>query len=473
LRRLPIKLKLTLAFAGIMALVLAATGLFVYVRLTDELDRSIDNGLRTRADEVAALILRSGSEFQRGRKDLIEKEEGFTQILDKRGAVIDSSFHSRAVPLLSTREGQRAQEHTIFVTHGQITGVDPSEAIEARLLATPVEAQGQKVVVVVGTSLEDRNDAAASLRKLLLIGGPIALLLASLAGYGVAAASLRPVEKMRRRAAAISSAESGQRLPVSAASDEISRLGHTLNAMLTRLEKAFNRERAFVSDASHELRTPLAVLKTELELAMRGGRSTEELEAALKSAVEETDRVVQLAEDLLVIARSDQGRLPVRLTPMRVGDVLADVRERFAIRSRETNRELVAESAGDLQITADPIRLRQALGNMVDNALRYGDGTVRLSAQAANGHVELHVSDEGPGFPPEFLDSAFERFSRADGSRGRGGTGLGLAIVEAIAKAHEGDAVAENRLHGGADVWLAIPARPRRSGLDSADETGA
>lgn len=467
MRKLPIKLKLTLAFASIMALVLAATGLFVYLRLIDELDRSIDNGLRTRADEVAALILHSGSEFQRGRKDLIEKEEGFAQIIDNRGAVIDSSFHSRAVPLLTAGEERRAQEHTIFVTHDEVSGVDPSEPIQARLLATPVDARGDRLVVVVGSSLEDRNDAAASLRKLLLVGGPIALLLASLAGYGVAAASLRPVEKMRRRAAAISTAEAGQRLPVPPTNDEIGRLGHTLNAMLTRLENAFNRERAFVSDASHELRTPLAVLKTELELAMRGGRSVEELEAALNSAVEETDRVVQLAEDLLVIARSDQGRLPVRLTPVSVGDVLADVRERFAIRSRETHRELVAEPAGDLQITADPIRLRQALGNMVDNALRYGGGTVRLSAQASNGHVELHVVDEGPGFPPEFLDTAFERFSRADGSRGRGGTGLGLAIVEAIAKAHEGDAVAANRPHGGADVWLAIPARPRRSGSDS------
>jgi signal transduction histidine kinase len=244
------------------------------------------------------------------------------------------------------------------------------------------------------------------------------------------------------------------------ANDEIGRLGHTLNAMLTRLENAFNRERAFVSDASHELRTPLAVLKTELELAVRGGRSVEELEAALNSAVEETDRVVQLAEDLLVIARSDQGKLPVRLTPVEVRDILTDVKERFAIRSRETNRALVAETAGDLGLTADPIRLRQALGNLVDNALRYGGGTVRLSARASNGHVELHVSDEGPGFPPEFLGTAFERFSRADGSRGRGGTGLGLAIVEAIAKAHKGKAVAQNRPGGGADVWLALPAKP-------------
>jgi heavy metal sensor kinase len=462
LKRLPIKLKLTLAFAGIMALVLLATGLFLHLRLGVELDRSIDQGLRSRADQISALIRNSDSSKlgASGGTRLSEREERFAQILDSRGTLLDSSSQITDAPVLSNSELARARTRTLFVNHGSL----PEDDESARLLATPVQAQGRHLIVVVATTLENRNNALGHLGTLLLIGGAVALLLASLAGYWVASASLRPVEKMRRRAAVISAAEPGQRLPVPPANDEIGRLGNTLNAMLTRLENAFNRERAFVSDASHELRTPLAVLKTELELAVRGGRSMEELEAALNSAVEETDRVVQLAEDLLVIARSDQGKLPVRLTPIAVEGVLTDVKERFAIRSRETGRELVAEGAGDLRLTADPIRLRQALGNMVDNALRYGDGTVRLSARASNGHVELHVSDEGPGFPPDFLDAAFERFSRADGGRGRGGTGLGLAIVEAIARAHKGEAVAANRPDGGADVWLTLPAKPERSG---------
>ena len=165
----------------------------------------------------------------------------------------------------------------------------------------------------------------------------------------------------------------------------------------------------------------------------------EELEAALKSAVEETDRVVQLAEDLLVIARSDQGKLPVRLTPVEVRRSAR--RRQRAVRHSQPRDEARAGRRGDrgtCASTADPIRLRQALGNMVDNALRYGRGTVRLSARASNGHVELHVSDEGPGFPPDFLDTAFERFSRADGGRGRGGTGLGLAIVASDCEGSQG-----------------------------------
>jgi two-component system OmpR family sensor kinase len=455
--KLPIKFKLTLAFTAIMAIVLAATGLFIHLRLESDLNDSIDQGLRSRADQISALIRQPGSELgEPGGSRLSEREERFAQVLDTRGTLIDSSSQIADASVLTRSELARAASETLMVDHSFL----PDDDEPARLLATPVAARGRSLIVVVATTLENRNHELSQLTKQLLIGGPIALLLAALAGYWVVWASLRPVERMRQRAAAISATELGRRLPVSPADDEIGRLGETLNAMLARLETGLKREHGFVSDASHELRTPLAVLKAELELALRKGRTPEELEAALRSAAEETDRLVQLAEDLLVIARSDQGKLPVRLTAVDADDVLADVKERFAIRSRETNRAIVAEAADGLHLTADPLRLRQALGNMVDNALRYGGGTIELSARASNGTVELHVRDDGPGFPPAFIETAFERFSRADGGRSRGGTGLGLAIVDAIARAHRGTAGAANRPGGGADVWLELPVKP-------------
>jgi two-component system OmpR family sensor kinase len=273
----------------------------------------------------------------------------------------------------------------------------------------------------------------------------------------MAAAALRPVERMRRRAAAVSAAETGERLPVPLANDEIGRLGRTLNEMLSRLEAAFGRERAFVSDASHELRTPLAILRTELELALRGEHTRQELEDALQSAAEETDRLSNLAEDLLVIARSDQGRLPVRIEDLDAGDLLVRVAGRFQTRARVEGRPLQPDPAPGVTVRADPARLEQALANLVDNALSYGDGTVELTALASDGSVEIHVRDEGPGFPPAFLPRAFERFTRADEARSRGGTGLGLAIASAIAVAHGGTAHAANR-EAGADVWIAIPS---------------
>jgi signal transduction histidine kinase len=262
---------------------------------------------------------------------------------------------------------------------------------------------------------------------------------------------------MRARAARISGRGRGDRLPVPDARDELHRLGDTLNEMLTRLEDALGRERAFVADAGHELRTPLSILKLELELALAAGRSRDELEMGLRSAAEEVDRLAKLAQDLLVISRADQGRLPVEKRDVEVHSVLRTVADRFAGPARGTGRTVRSECANGLSVQADGARLEQALTNMVSNALRYGEGTVVLRAREDNGNVELHVIDEGEGFAPEFLPRAFERFSRADPARSRGGAGLGLSIVQAIAEAHSGHAYAANRDDGGADVWVSLP----------------
>jgi signal transduction histidine kinase len=262
---------------------------------------------------------------------------------------------------------------------------------------------------------------------------------------------------MRVEAAAISGSEPGRRLPSGESRDEIARLAGTLNEMLERLERAIARERSFVADASHELRTPLALLKVELELALRKPRTAPELEQALSSAASETDRLVRLAEDLLVLAQSDDGRLPLRRDAVRACDLLASVQESFGRRAEAAGRTVEREASDGSTLDADRVRLEQALGNLVDNALRHGSGTIHLSAVERNGQVELHVLDEGEGFPPTFLPHAFERFGRADEARTSGGAGLGLALASAIAEAHGGSAHAVNREEGGADVWLSIP----------------
>lgn len=453
--RLPIRVRITLAFAGVMAVVLGAVGLFLYLRLEAQLNESIDQGLRSRAGDVSALVRESGTGL--GGQDqvsLVEEEESFAQVLTTDGQVVDSTPLLGGQPLLSATDLQRVTGGTTFFERGGLPGVDGS----ARLLATPVDAQGRPLVAVVGSALEDRNDALGNLAALLLIGGPVALLLASLAGYGVATAALRPVESMRRGAAAISSSGPDERLPVPVARDELSRLGNTLNQMLDRLEAALERERRFVDDASHELRTPLALHKTELELALRYGASESELRGAIGSAIEEIDRLIQLAEDLLVVARSEKGRLALNLEPVSVRDLLETVRERFHARAAKLNRPLVVESVDDLVVEGDRLRLEQALTSIVDNALRYGRGEVRMWVRERYGKVALHVSDGGPGFPAEFIGRAFERFSRAEAARSRGGSGLGLAIVETIAHAHHGRAGAANGPDGGADVWIEVGA---------------
>ncbi|MCW2998032.1 MAG: hypothetical protein JWN65_1581 [Solirubrobacterales bacterium] len=458
--RLPIRLRVTLTFAAMIAAVLAGLGLFIFTTLRTDLDRTINDGLRARSSDVAALVSQADRGLGRvAGSPLTARGEGFAQVLTVGGRVVDGSPELRGRSLLSAAERRRARHRATTIDRGP-----PVVGERARLLAVPVRgADGQRLIAVVGAPLDNRDEALKELGFLLLLGVPVALLLASAAGYLATSLALRPVESMRRRANEISAGDPGMRLPLPPAQDEIHRLGDTLNAMLVRLEDALSRERQFVADASHELRTPLAILMAELELALRAGRSVDELRAALTSAAEETDRLAQLAEDLLVIARSDQGRLPVRAGQVVVQDLLEGVRDRFSGRALAAGRALRVDAEDGGVILADALRLEQAIGNLVDNALRYGDGEVQLFVRRDDGDVELHVRDHGDGFPPDFLATAFERFTRADHARARGGAGLGLAIVSAIARAHGGTAEAANGAGTppGGDVWVRIPEHPR------------
>jgi len=439
-----------------MAVVLALVGIAVYLRFQANLDETFDRGLRSRAEDVSALIQQRHSALAApGASVLVERGESFAQILASDGTVLDRSPKLPGASLLTPAQAARSARQTLIFERS-----NPFEPAEpARLLATPAIARGRRLIVVVGAAADDRNSQLASLALLLAISGPIALLLASLAGYGVASGALRPVEAMRRKADEITEDAPGSRLPLGPADDEIARLGTTLNSMLGRLERAVERERAFVADAGHELRTPLAILKTEVELARRGERSADELRAALASAAEEIDRLAELSAALLVIARADGGRLPLALRPLDTRQLLEGVGVRFGSRLHESGRALAVVAGRPVTLTADRRRLEQALDNLVENALRHGDGTIRVTATAGGATLTIDVHDEGPGFPADFIATAFERFSRADPARSRGGTGLGLSIVRAIARSHGGDAHASNDPAGGARVSIVLPLR--------------
>ena len=454
--RMPIRVRVTAAFAVAMAAVLAGSGWFLYARLDSHLAAGLDRELQVRSQDLAALVRQpNGVLASDNAGRFIERGESFAQLLDGSGRVVDATRPLGTTPLLDARELRAAETMAIYADRHSIPGLDEP----SRLLAAPVTRESRRVVLVVGATRQDNADTLAAFRDELLIAGPIALLLASLAGYLLAGLSLRQVDSMRRRAAAVSADNPGERLPVPPTGDELERLGETLNDMLGRLEAALEREREFVADAGHELRTPLALLRTELELALRHGETPEELRAAIGASAQEVDRLAQLAEDLLLIARSDDGHLQLRIERIDPSRLLASVISRFQWRAETTQRSLVYDAGRDGRLSGDRLRLEQALANMVDNALRHGDGSVRVVCTASNGNIELHVTDEGAGFASDVLAHAFERFSRDDRGREDSGAGLGLAIVEAIARAHGGQARAANRPDGGADVWLVLPAR--------------
>ena len=448
--RVPIRLRLTLAFAAAIAVVVAGGGWLFYHHLASSLDQTLDQGLRARSADVAALISQADPGLREAPPAPVAAATGtFAQVLDSRGRIHDETRGLGSQPLLDPSQLARARDAPLTVERVHRLGTD------VRLLAGPVPAQGQRFVLVVGAPLQSRDESLANVRDELLVGGPFALLLVCLIGYLVAGAALRPVERMRARAASITDEGLSERLPVPPARDEIARLGTTLNELLGRLERSVTRERGFIADASHELRAPLSLIRAEVDVAFDAPRTPGELEAALRSIGEEADRLSQLADDLLLLARFDEGELRLRREPVDAPVLLHDVAARFRRRTADSGRTFEVQ-ATDVEVEADRLRLEQAIVNLVENALRHGAGTVRLTATPVSGGVEFEVSDEGAGFADGVADTAFGRFTRGDAARSSTGAGLGLAIVDAIAKAHGGGVAI--RPAGGGRVVLTLPA---------------
>lgn len=306
LRRIPFRVRLTLGFAGVMILLFGGLALLLHARFQAGLDQAIDRSLRTHAGDLQTLVR------ARPQPPSLPASGGaFAQVLDPSTGHVRAATVGYGKPLLTAPQLRRAAVSSRFIDLGD----------RARLLAGPSATQ-PPLVLVVGVSLAQRNSALTTLSELLFIGGPGLLILTCLAGYAVAAWALAPVKKMSERADQICGAPHGERLPVPESDDELHRLGETINRMLSRVEDALARERAFVADAGHELRTPLSILKLELEFALAADSTREELQARLQSAAEEVDRLVRLAQDLLIIARAEQGRMPLETRPVELRPLL-------------------------------------------------------------------------------------------------------------------------------------------------------
>jgi signal transduction histidine kinase len=457
--RLPIRVRLSAAFAIALVLVLSVAAMFVYLRLEESLDETVDAALVARYQAVSSLARHPGPPLTSSFAG--EAEEGFAQLVSPEGTVIESAGGARG-PVLTAAEARRVLDGRL-VLERRVPGVDGRSRVLARPVRPP--GSGEPVLVVVGHSLEDRDDALSSVATSFVFGGLAAVMVASVLGYALAAAAFRPIEALRRRAELVSLRPDEAPLPLPKAHDEVRRLGTTLNEMLVRLRQSFDRERRFVADASHELRTPISVIKAELEAALRTGDYGPGVRDALVAAVTECDQLGQLAEDLLVLTAAGEGRLPVRLESASARAALEAVRDRYSERAVHAGRQISVEVEDMLELHADPLLLRQALNNLVDNSLRHGSGDVVIRARADGDRNELEVSDAGPGFGPDMASTAFDRFTRGDAARTRGGNGLGLAIVKAVAEAHGGSAEIEpdGRM---ATVRLSVP-RLSQDGLRS------
>jgi two-component system OmpR family sensor kinase len=454
-----IKLRVALVFTAALALALGLGSWLLLSQLNAKLMQALD------ATVTAQLKPLTSAQVISGRGLISVPEAWKAQIIGPSGRVIRHSKEAGTAPLL--RPGQ--------LTRARSGLTKTVEDERFRFYAAPVGHTG--ATAVAGLSLEDQSitgpENAAT--RALVIGGAVFVLLGGLGAYSLAGAALSPVERMRREVAALSAQDSAAGVQVPRTGDELASLAGTMNDLLARLHEALARQRGFVADASHELRTPLAVLGAELELAGRPGRSREDLVHAVASAEDEVARLTRLTNDLLLLASSDEGRLPVRPAPTQVRELLQRSTERVAARAAQAHLRCIVDAPPGLVAQIDEDRVRQAVDNLIDNALRFAPaGTeIAISARPSGTGLVIEVVDAGPGFPADFLPHAFERFRRPDTGRARshGGAGLGLAIVAAVAAAHGGHAAARNGPAGGAVVRIEFPGDGRADRVRSARES--
>lgn len=452
-----IRVRLTLVFA-LLAAILGAIGGEVFIRtFAAALIANVDSQLTIQVAQAPRTL---GAAAPSGRAVPLPGEF-LLQVVDPAGVVRRASSDAGDAVLLPPALLSEARSRRLAVTTSE-------EGEALRVVAAPVRGR-PGWVAIAAVSLAATTRTVANLTREIALGGVILLLLTSGGAFALAGAALAPVERLRVEAALRSRERSAHRLAVPATHDELARLAETLNELLGRLAGALERQRRLVADASHELRTPLAILRAELELASRPGRTRDELAAAMDSAAREAERLTRLTDDLLLLARRDADRLAITREPVELGPLLAESVARFAPRAHGVR--ITADAGADATRIAwlDPERIRQALDNLIENALRVAPpgSTIAVTGAVDGDRLVLGVSDAGPGFPPEFLPHAFEPFRRPDDGRGRasGSAGLGLAIVAAIAEAHGGRAGAENRPGAGAVVRLEIPlARGSDSG---------
>ncbi|MFI5625562.1 ATP-binding protein [Nocardioides sp. NPDC051685] len=435
--RWPLRIRVALAFLAATGFAITGLGVLVQVRVSDALEDRLRDSVAAEADRLEAEPDSDRSAAVAGLGG-----EVHAQVIGPRGDVRASS-RLVADPLLDAaslrsagRSGWRERTATVLDDDAAAAGRrDP----ERERLVLLVRRVGEDYLVV-GTSRQDADEALTTLRNQLLIAGPLALAVAGGLGYLVAGAGLRPIERMRARAATISARSAGERLPVPAADDELRRLALTLNAMIERLDDGLQRERRFVADASHDLRTPLALILTEIELALARPRTPEELRLALSSVDDEVRRLIALAEELLERAGSGDLALPIESRPVDLVDLAARVVERFRVAAGSRCIELAAPRP--VEVLGDATRLDRALSNLVDNAIRHGAGDIEVAVVGGPDGSVVTVTDEGDSLPQDFWPRSAD-------------PGLGLTIVREIARAHGGSVDVE-RFDGRTCVRLVV-----------------
>jgi signal transduction histidine kinase len=432
-----------------VALMLGAAALLLLLQRA--LITEVSDAAEGRVGDVAGQVSSEGTAGL--ARDLVETTRAtqLVQVLDPAGHVIAaSSSRVGTTPLTDLRPPAGA---LMRAEVGEMPLIDDDH--NYLIVAQGASYNGATYTVVVASSVETQRQTVATVAKYLAIGFPALLIVVGVAGWLMVGQALRPVERIRSRVQGIGTRDLTERVPVPATRDEIARLAVTMNEMLDRLETGQATQRAFVADASHELRSPLATLTAALEVieADTTGQAWHELRAVMET---ETDRMRQLVEDLLLLAKADDTGIRMRQTDVDLDDLVAAEIQRL----RSSMPKLkVSGDVRPVRVVGDPARLGQVLRNLVDNAARAAHTTVRLTTAEKDGSAIITVEDDGDGIPEADRQRVFERFVRLDTSRSRasGGSGLGLSIAREITRAHHGTITLAPSNTGGTTATVTLP----------------
>jgi two-component system OmpR family sensor kinase len=457
-----VRLRLTLWYSGVLALVLVTLSITTYLTFARDTARQTDSELKELCDSFL-VTLRDEARDPANVGNIVpaldesleehRSPDHYFSVFDAAGKSLASSADlpdAGDEDVDNAERIRKARNYPRFLAEAQgrdeLYGDISAPRGAYRAYARQVSVRGEKYLVVILRSQRALHEMLEDIRTAFWGGVPVAILLAALGGYFLARKSLAPVVSMSTQAERISASNLNQRLAVRNSSDELGMLAKAFNDLLARLEESFERQRRFMADASHELRTPVAILRGEAEVALeKPSRDPAEYREALRAVQQEARRLTKIIEDLFTLTRADAGQHPLAPTDFYLDELVTDCVQSVRTLAAAKSLRLSTEIAPEIQVHADESLIRRMILNLLDNAIKYtpSGGEVAVRFAAHDNECELSISNSGSGIPAELQPRVFERFFRADqarthGEQDGGGAGLGLSIARWIAEAHDG-----------------------------------
>jgi heavy metal sensor kinase len=459
-----VRVRLTLWYAGSLAVVLVfyAGGVFIFLghHLLTELDGRLHEDFEV-AEQMLERASDGGIRWRAGHPHEEEEsgDDSWLEVWSPEGKLLyrreSSAGEGGALRFSAAPPGRRGYQSIAL----------PNET-RVRVLSGPYAIDGVPAVIRVARSEARFHHELNELLLVLGLGLPVAVAAAGFGGYGLARRALAPVSQMADRARTITAERLSERLPVVNPDDELGQLAAVFNDTFARLEQSFAQLRRFTADASHELRTPLTAIRSVGEVGLRERRDERAYREIVGSMLEEADRLGRLVDSLLTLSRADAGQVKLTLSRVDLVELAREVASHLGVLAEEKRQSLTLDATAPVFAAADRLVFRQAVINLVDNAIKYSPegGRVRIVVRdRAQGPI-LEVIDTGPGIAAEYREHIFDRFYRVDKARSRamGGTGLGLAIARWAVEAHGGRLELESEEGRGSTFRIVLPRTPTR-----------